>query len=72
LGDIMLAGFSQDLAVRQAAGVVVQTSIHLWLDQHLTAFKFTFRLTGQPWWAATRAMRRIATRLRRRHGRSRL
>lgn len=57
LGDIMLVDFSQYLAVRKAAGVVAQTSIHLWFDQDLTAFKFTFRLAGQPWWAAAQSPR---------------
>jgi predicted phage gp36 major capsid-like protein len=57
LGDIMLVDFSQYLAVRKAAGVVAQTSIHLWFDQDLTAFKFTFGLAGQPWWAAAQMPR---------------
>ena len=30
-------------------------NIHLWFDQDLTAFKFTFRLAGQPWWAAAQS-----------------
>lgn len=52
LGDIMLVDFKQYLLGRKAAGVQAQTSIHLWFDQDLTAFKFTMRLAGQPWWSA--------------------
>lgn len=51
LGDIMLVDWGQYLAIRKAAGLQINTSIHLWFDQDLTAFKFTMRLGGQPWWA---------------------
>lgn len=58
LGDIMLVDFKQYMALkkvgngRDANGFKAETSIHLWFDQDLTAFKFTFRLGGQPWWSA--------------------
>ena len=51
LGDIMLCDFTQYLTAIKAGGIRAQTSIHLWFDQDLTAFKFTFRLAGQPWWS---------------------
>lgn len=57
LGDIMLVDLKQYLALkkigggRDANGFKAETSIHLWFDQDLTAFKFTFRLGGQPWWS---------------------
>lgn len=57
LGDIALVDFSQYLAVRKAAGVNVQTSMHLWFDQGVTAFKFTMRVAGQPWWKAAQSPR---------------
>lgn len=57
LGDIMLVDLKQYMALkkigggRDANGFKAETSIHLWFDQDLTAFKFTFRLGGQPWWS---------------------
>lgn len=57
LGDIMLVDLSQYLAVRKAAGVNVQTSMHLWFDQGVTAFKFTMRVAGQPWWSTAQSPR---------------
>ena len=57
VGDIMLVDFSQYLALVKAGGVKSQTSIHLWFDQDLTAFKFTLRMGGQPWWNSTVAAR---------------
>lgn len=55
LGDIMLVDLSSYLAVTKAGGMRSQTSIHLWFDQDITAFKFTFRVGGQPWWSETTA-----------------
>lgn len=57
LGDIMFVDMRQYLAVRKASGVRLQTSMHLWFDQDLMAFKATLRLAGQPWWSAPMAMR---------------
>lgn len=51
LGDFMFVDLAQYLAIKKAGGVKSQTSIHLWFDQDLTAFKFTFRMAGQPWWS---------------------
>jgi HK97 family phage major capsid protein len=51
VGDILLVDLKQYLAIKKAGGVKSSTSIHLWFDQDLTAFKFTFRLAGQPWWS---------------------
>ena len=52
-GDIMFADWSQYL-VGQKAGATVQfaSSIHLKFDSDQTAFKFTFRVDGQPWWSS--------------------
>lgn len=49
VGDIALADFSKYLALTKPGGVRTETSIHLWFDQDVTAFRFTFRLAGQPW-----------------------
>jgi HK97 family phage major capsid protein len=57
LGDIMFVDFRQYLVVRKAAGIRLQTSMHLWFDQDLMAFKATLRLAGQPWWSAPIAQR---------------
>jgi HK97 family phage major capsid protein len=54
-GDVYLVNFGEYLIARKAAGVRVQTSMHLWFDQDISAFKATMRLGGQPWWAATMA-----------------
>jgi len=61
LGDIMLVDLTQYLAVRKAAGVNVQTSMHLWFDQGVTAFKFALRIGGQPWWSAAQSPRSGST-----------
>ena len=52
LGDIMFVDLRQYLAVRKACGVRLQTSMHLWFDQDIMAFKATLRVAGQPWWSA--------------------
>lgn len=57
LGDIMLVDLRQYLAVRKASGIRLQTSMHLWFDQDLQAFKATLRLAGQSWWQAAMSNR---------------
>lgn len=52
VGDVILGDFSKYLAVTKPGGVRTDTSIHLWFDQDVTAFRFTFRLAGQPWRSA--------------------
>jgi hypothetical protein len=31
------------------------TSIHVFFDYDMTAFKFVFRMGGQPWWSSALA-----------------
>lgn len=50
-GDIIFAALNQYAAVLKAGGLKSDTSIHLWFDQGITAFRFTFRMGGQPWWS---------------------
>lgn len=57
LGDIMLVDLAQYVTVVKSGGLRAQTSIHLWFDQDITAFKFTLRVAGQPWWSTTTASR---------------
>ncbi len=49
LGDIFLADFTQYLAVTKSNGIRQEMSIHLYFDLDLTAFRFVFRIGGQPW-----------------------
>jgi HK97 family phage major capsid protein len=63
LGDIMLVDLNEYLTAtkigggRDANGLKVDTSMHLWFDQDILAFKFTLRVAGQPWWASAIAQR---------------
>lgn len=51
-GDVILADLTKYLSVVKTGGVRALTSIHLWFDQNLTAFKFILRMNGQPWLSA--------------------
>ena len=50
-GDIMLVDLSMYLTAVKAGGLRAETSIHLWFDQDLMAFRFILRVAGQPWWS---------------------
>jgi HK97 family phage major capsid protein len=50
-GDIILVDLLQYWMLRKAQGVRTDTSIHLYFDQSITAFRFVFRLNGQPAWS---------------------
>lgn len=52
LGDIIFASMGQYLTARKVGGVRADTSIHLWFDYDMTAFRFILRVAGQPWWKA--------------------
>lgn len=47
--DILFVDFKQYLTITKAAGVEYATSIHLWFDYGVSAFRATFRIDGQPW-----------------------
>lgn len=51
VGDIILADLTQYLTVQKGGGLRTDTSIHLWFDQGVTAFRATLRIAGQPWWS---------------------
>lgn len=51
-GDIILADLSKYLAVIKAGGVRSDVSIHVYFEQNITAFRFVFRMNGQPWLSA--------------------
>jgi HK97 family phage major capsid protein len=52
-GDIILVDLTQYWILRKAAGMRTDTSMHLYFDQALTAFRFIFRINGQPMWSST-------------------
>jgi HK97 family phage major capsid protein len=47
-GDIILANMSGYRAITKSGGVELATSMHLWFDQDLMAFRVIFRMDGQP------------------------
>jgi len=49
-GDIILADLSQYMTVTKGTDIKTDVSIHLYFDQDITAFRFVFRITGQPMW----------------------
>lgn len=60
-GDITFAALNQYAAVLKAGGIKSDSSIHLFFDYGLTAFRFTFRMGGQPWWSSTYSAGKGAT-----------
>lgn len=52
-GDILFVNLGQYLTVTKGGGIQTDSSIHLYFDQQVTAFRFIFRLAGRSWWDAT-------------------
>jgi HK97 family phage major capsid protein len=50
-GDLILTDLQAYLAAQKVGGLRAETSIHLWFDYDVTAFRFVLRLAGQPWWS---------------------
>ena len=48
-GDINLVDFKQYLAVTKGSGLRSDMSVHLYFDRDISAFRFVFRIGGQPW-----------------------
>ena len=48
-GDIFFAAFNRYKAIVKRGGVQQAISMHLYFDYGLQAFRFTFRVNGQPW-----------------------
>ena len=48
VGDLILCNMSGYRAITKAGGEEFASSVHLWFDQDLTAFRLTFRMDGQP------------------------
>lgn len=56
VGDILFCDWSQYLVGQRAGaagGLKFASSIHLKFDYDQVAFRFVFRLDGQPWWPTT-------------------
>ncbi len=52
VGDIQLVDLSGYYATRRTDGIQFASSIHLWFDYGLQAFRWTFRMGGQPFLSA--------------------
>ncbi len=52
VGDINFVDLSQYLTATKGNDIKTDVSIHLFFDYDVTAFRFVFRVTGQPWWNA--------------------
>ncbi len=51
-GDIILAYLPGYFVPYKASGIKEAMSMHLWFDQGVTAFRWSFRVGGQPWLSA--------------------
>lgn len=49
LNDVVFANFQGYKTITKAGGVSMATSMHLWFDYDVMAFRATFRVDGQPW-----------------------
>ncbi len=50
LGDIILVDLTQYMTLTKGTEIKTDVSMHLYFDQDLTAYRFVFRVAGQPWW----------------------
>lgn len=51
-GDIILTDLSQYMSLTKGTDIKTDISMHLYFDQGLMAYRFTFRVAGQPWWGS--------------------
>jgi HK97 family phage major capsid protein len=51
-GDLYLVDLTKYMAVLKAGGIQQAVSMHIYFDADITAFRFTFRMAGQPWMSA--------------------
>lgn len=61
VGDVIFAALPQYAAVVKSGGLKSDSSIHLWFDQGVTAFRFVLRMGGQPWWSTAIAAKNGST-----------
>lgn len=50
-GDIIFVDLGSYLTATKTAGPRADTSIHLYFDYNVTAFRFIWRMAGKPWWS---------------------
>lgn len=50
VGDIIFADLTQYLTATKGQDIRTDVSMHLFFDYDVTAFRFVFRVAGQPWW----------------------
>jgi len=48
-GDVVFGDLKNYLTATKVGGIRSDTSIHIYFDQDVTAFRFIFRVGGQPW-----------------------
>jgi len=60
-GDVFFVDLSQYMAIEKVGGIRAETSVHLWFDSDEVAFRFIYRLGGQPWWNSTIAAKNGST-----------
>ncbi len=51
-GDLILCDLTEYLSAMHTVGMQADTSLHLWFDQNITAFRFRLRVGGRPWLSA--------------------
>lgn len=51
-GDIILTDLSQYLVATKSGGIRTDVSMHLYFDFGQQAYRFVFRMAGQPWWTS--------------------
>lgn len=51
-GDIFFIDWQGYKTITKAGGIETATSMHLWFDYGVSAFRATFRVDGQPWHSA--------------------
>jgi len=49
-GDLILVDLGQYVTATKSSGISADTSIHLWFDYNTLAYRFVFRVAGEPWW----------------------
>jgi HK97 family phage major capsid protein len=49
-GDLILVDLNQYITVTKTSGIRADTSMHLWFDYDTMAYRFIFRVAGEPWW----------------------
>jgi HK97 family phage major capsid protein len=52
-GDIILTNLTKYLTIMKTGGIRSDVSIHLWFDYDTSAFRFIFRMAGQPHFSST-------------------